>query len=208
MYKVLITTSGTGSRLKELTKNTNKALIKINGKAVISRIIESYPENIELVITVGYFGTSVKDFIYQLYPTRKITFVDIDNFDGEGSSLGYSMLQAADRLQCPFIFHCNDTLVEGTIPSPENYNWNGGSKGIDSSVYNEKSYSSFLAKDGKMTQMQAKGITPFDYFHIGLVGFKDFTSFWKNLKVAYQRNPLDSTLNDCVAAEIVSVVNC
>lgn len=199
MYKVLITTSGTGSRLKELTEKTNKSLIEINGKAVISHIIESYPETIELVITVGYFGDRVKQYTSEQYPTRKITFVTINKYEGEGTSLGYSMLQAADKLQCPFIFHCNDTLVKGTIPSPESYNWNGGSKGIDASVYNEKSFSSFLVKDGKVTRMQPKGVTPFDYFHIGLVGLKDHNQFWLELQKAYEQNPLDTSLNDCIA---------
>ena len=42
-YKVLITTSGLGSRLGELTDYTNKSLVRVTDKPAISNIIESYP---------------------------------------------------------------------------------------------------------------------------------------------------------------------
>jgi dTDP-glucose pyrophosphorylase len=38
-YKVLLTTSGLGSRLGNLTKFTNKSLVRIGDKPVISHII-------------------------------------------------------------------------------------------------------------------------------------------------------------------------
>ena len=42
-YKVLITTSGIGSRLGNLTKYTNKCLVRVGKKPTLSYIIESYP---------------------------------------------------------------------------------------------------------------------------------------------------------------------
>ena len=39
-YKVLITTSGIGSRLGKLTDFTNKSLVRIGDKPAISHIIE------------------------------------------------------------------------------------------------------------------------------------------------------------------------
>ena len=42
-YKVLLTTSGLGSRLGNLTKFTNKSLVRVGDKPAISHIIESYP---------------------------------------------------------------------------------------------------------------------------------------------------------------------
>jgi NDP-sugar pyrophosphorylase family protein len=55
-YKLLITTSGVGSRLGDITKYTNKSLIKVGSKPVISHIVDLYPEDIEIVVTLGYFG--------------------------------------------------------------------------------------------------------------------------------------------------------
>ena len=47
-YKVLITASGLGSRLGNLTKFTNKGLVRIGKKPALSYIIESYPDDVEL----------------------------------------------------------------------------------------------------------------------------------------------------------------
>ena len=44
-YKVLITTSGIGSRLGNLTNFTNKSLVRIGEKPAISHVIEHYPLN-------------------------------------------------------------------------------------------------------------------------------------------------------------------
>lgn len=203
MYKVLITTSGTGSRLKHLTADKNKALVEIAGKPVIARIIESYPATVPLVVTIGYRGDEVETYLLEAFPYRDITMVRVDPYEGPGSSLGYSMLQARQELQCPFIFHCNDTLVAGSIPSPEEYNWNGGSKGSDRNIYNTSSYSSFLVADGYMSAMNPKGTETYDLFHIGLVGIKDYESFWGYLLQVYEAQPADSTLNDCSAIRLM-----
>src|SRR6266496_304514 len=62
-YKLLITTSGVGSRLGDLTRHTNKALIKVGGKPVISHIIDTYPTDIDIVVTLGYKAELVREFL-------------------------------------------------------------------------------------------------------------------------------------------------
>lgn len=205
LYKVLITTSGVGSRLGDLTKNTNKSLIKIGKKAIIEHIIDAYPKDIELVVTLGYHGDDVKKFLQKKYPRRKFAFVKDDTWNKEnGGSLGCSMLQAKKFLHCPFIFQCNDTIVKGKIPSPVRFNWNGGSKGLDPEIYNPAHLSSFTVKKGYMETMNRKGAEVWDLFHIGLVGFKDYKAFWQALEKLYKKDPYDKTLNDCAAMQILA----
>jgi hypothetical protein len=175
-FKVLITTSGLGSRLGDFTKFTNKSLIRIKDKPVISYIIENYPKNTEFVITLGYFGDHVKQFLKIAYPDKKFTFIKIDKFEGEGSSLLYSLLKAKKYLQCPFIFHASDTLVFEKIPAPS-INWNGGFKGT-----NGADYRSFDVVDGVIEKFYDKGMINPDYLHIGLVGVHDYKTFWKEAK--------------------------
>ena len=105
IHKVLITTSGIGSRLGEITDFNNKSLVRIGNKPVISHIIESYPSDTNFVITLGHFGSHVKQFLLLAYPEKKIEFVEVDKFKGKGSSLGYSILLAEDLLKFRFIFH-------------------------------------------------------------------------------------------------------
>ena len=102
-YKVLITASGLGSRLGNLTKFTNKGLVRIGKKPALSYIIESYPDDVEFVVTLGHYGDQVEQFLNLAYPDKKITYVPVENYDGEGSSLLYSMSLCKDELQCPFI---------------------------------------------------------------------------------------------------------
>ena len=196
MYKVLITTSGIGSRLGELTKYTNKSLVRIGKKPTISYIIEKYDKNTPLVITVGYFAQHVIDFCKLAYPDRDITFVKVENYDGQGSSLCYSMLQAKKELQCPFIFHACDTIVDWKIEDPEKYNWVAGYKMNDSSQY-----ASFVTQNGTVTEFLGKGATDYDFIHIGLVGIRDFNSFWNNMQEAYDVNSDNSSLNDITGKE-------
>ncbi len=171
-YKVLITTSGIGARLGDLTKFTNKSLVKVGKKPTLSYIVEQYPKNIQVVVTLGYYGKLVRDFLTLTYPDRKFTFVEVDKFEGKGSSLVYSMVKAEKHLQLPFIYHACDTIVYGKIPPPR-YNWNGGFRGNGSSQY-----SSFDVVDNDVQDIYAKGMLESDFLHIGLMGVRSYREFW------------------------------
>ena len=176
-YKVLITTSGLGSRLGNLTDYTNKALVRVADKPAISYIIESYPSDIEFIITLGHFGSHVKQFLELAYPNHKFTFIEVDKYKGEGSSLGYSILQCKHVLNSPFIFNACDTIIENfQIPNLDK-NWILGSHRDDSSQYRTL----FLNK-GKLYKINEKGELNFDFSYTGVAGIKDFELFFYNLE--------------------------
>lgn len=192
-YKVLLTTSGLGSRLGNLTKFTNKSLVRIGDKPVISHIIESYSDDVEFVVTLGHYGSHVKQYLTLAHPDRKIQFVEVDNYMGEGSSLLYSMSTCKDYLQCPFIFHACDTIL------PKNYvddidfstNWSIGGVGE-----NSQSYRTINCVNGKIASINEKGEQRFDYVYVGVSGFKDYKSFWKNCNHIID-TVKNSGLSDC-----------
>lgn len=193
-YKVVITTSGTGTRLKELTKDRNKALIDLNGRPAITYIFEKYNPEIPLVITVGYLANQVIDLIKKKYSERRIDFVQIDPFEGPGSSLGYSLLQTEKFLQCPFVFHACDTIVLEDIPFPDR-NWAAAFPvPQDSDISQYRTHK----KDGKrLIKINDKGVSGYNAVHIGLTGIKDYESFWKNLRKLNESRPKeDATLSD------------
>jgi NDP-sugar pyrophosphorylase family protein len=80
MKTVLITTSGTGDRLGIFTKFTNKSLVNVGDKYAICHIIENYELDTEFIITIGYFGNIVKDFLLLAYPKHNFIFIEIDNY--------------------------------------------------------------------------------------------------------------------------------
>ena len=192
-YKVLLTTSGLGSRLGNLTKFTNKSLVRVGDKAVISHIIESYPQDVEFVITLGHYGSHVKQYLSLAHPDRNITFVEVDNYMGEGSSLLYSISLCKEYLQCPFVFHACDTLL------PKNYidevdfssNWSVGGIGE-----NSQSYRTLNCLNGKISSINEKGEQNFDYVYVGVSGFYDYEIFWNTCKNIL-KTVNTSDLSDC-----------
>ena len=64
-HKVLITTSGIGSRLGKLTDFTNKSLVRIGDKPAISHIIEYYSEDTSFVISITASKACEADIAYE-----------------------------------------------------------------------------------------------------------------------------------------------
>lgn len=176
-YKVIITTSGLGSRLGELTNYTNKSLIRVADKPAISYIIESYPAETEFVITLGHFGSHVKQFLKLAYPNLNFTFVEVDKYKGEGSSLGYSLLQCKSEINSPFIFHASDTIINNYNPEYPSKNYIVGSHKADSAQYRTLHLDS-----NKLIKINEKGELNFDFSYVGIAGIKDFELFFYNLE--------------------------
>lgn len=170
-YKVLITSAGLGTRIKSLCKNLNKSLITINHKPIISHIIEKFPKSVEIILAVGYKKEVIKDYIEAVYDDRRITVVEIDKFDGDGSGLGYTILQCQKHIDRPFVFITNDTLVLDEIPPPS-FNWVGYGQ-----TNNAANYRKLKICNGKCVALLDKKST-FNIPYIGLCGIYDHARFF------------------------------
>lgn len=176
MYKVFIPTAGLGSRLGGLAKNINKSLISIAHKPAISHIIEKFSEETEFVIATGYKAETVVEFLEMAYPNRKFNFVCVENYAGEGSGLGHTMLCCKEHLQVPFIFCSNDTVVTDDIPKPD-CNWMGYDEREDNSQYR-----SLRIANGGVQEICAKGADGEVKPYIGLAGIHDYKLFWQAME--------------------------
>lgn len=183
-FKVLITTSGLGSRLGQLTDYTNKALIRVADKPAISYIVESYPKDTSFVISLGHFRTHVRQFLTLAYPDHKFTFVEVDKYKGEGSSLGYSIMQCKEHLQCPFVFHASDTILLNREIFAPNNNYVIGAYKKDSSQYR-----TLNLNGGKLIRINEKDEMGFDFCYVGVAGIKDYDLFFKKLQILIENNP-------------------
>ncbi len=131
----------------------------------------------------------MKNFLQRNYPQRKFEFVTVDKYEGPGTSLGYSMLQAKANLKCPFIFHPCDTIPVQKIPEPSQ-NWIGGM------WVNEKKsdlplahYRTHKVVNNKIIELKDKGVSGFESIHIGLDGIKDYQDYWATLEEIYNEDP-------------------
>lgn len=191
---VLITCSGLGSRLGELTDYTNKSLVRVGDKAVISHIIESYPYDTNFVVTIGHYGDHVRQYLNICHNRRNIRFVEIDKFEGVGSSLAYSMLCAEQFLQCPFIFHACDSITEIHNFQDKNCVW------VSDKVDNINDYRTILSNGTDLRVIKDKGMTTAGDVYIGKCFISDYVEFWKSLRSVYEeRGKFDNTLSDCHA---------
>ncbi len=116
-YKVCIKVAGRGTRTSSAS-GTNKALLPVGHRAVLSHIVHKFPDEIEIVLALGHNGQHIRDFLSLAFPRRSFTFVEVDNYFGPGSGPGYSILCCKPHLNCPFIFVACDTLVLEPIPAP------------------------------------------------------------------------------------------
>lgn len=192
--KVLITCSGLGSRLGDLTNFTNKSLVRVGKTTVLTRIIESYPKNTKFVITLGHYADHIRQYIKIAHSDRQIEFVSVDRFEGPGSSLAYSMLQAKELLECPFIFHACDTITsQHNSYEDQNCIW------ISKNREGSSSYRSALTHGRQLKLIQDKGASEVDPVYIGKCLIKDYADFWSSLNHIYRQDMNDRSLSDCHA---------
>ena len=183
-YKVVIPSAGIGSRVGPYTKFMNKALITLGDKPVISHIIDCFPRNISIVVLLGYKGDLVRQSVEALYPDRKIEFVNVDKYDGPGSGLGYSLLQAKENLCCPFVFVSNDTLADFSNKSINPAlvgNWLGYYKKTTGDNVPSEQYRGVSVVDGRAISVMPKGLN-LDNAYIGACGILDFELFWEAME--------------------------
>ncbi|MBO4450088.1 MAG: aminotransferase class I/II-fold pyridoxal phosphate-dependent enzyme [Clostridiales bacterium] len=81
--QALILAAGMGKRLKDLTRNNTKCMVKVNGVTLIERMLRQIEkQNVSrIVIVVGYEGQKLIDFIGTLDIKTPITFVENPIYD-------------------------------------------------------------------------------------------------------------------------------
>lgn len=188
---VLILAAGLGSRLRNLTKKINKALLPINNRAIISHIIDKFPKNYEFIIAIGYKGDVVEEYCKLSHPNHKFKFITIDNIDGEGSGPGYSALQCKDYLQRPFYITTCDCLIDSPLPHLDG-NW----LGVYPTAFPEK-YSTLKSDDKQnIVDYKNKSIEGFESAFIGLGGIWDYNVFWNQLETNIKNGEIVSAFEN------------
>lgn len=81
--KAIILAAGMASRLRPLTNNTPKCLLKIGERSLLQRSIDALINNgiKEFVIVTGYLHNQIEDFVKQQYPDINISFINNEVYD-------------------------------------------------------------------------------------------------------------------------------
>ena len=96
--QAIILAAGMGKRLKHLTENNTKCMVKVNGISIIERTLRILDRKAlnKIVIVVGYEGQKLVNYIESLNVATPITY--IWNNDYEKTNNIYSLSLAKEHL--------------------------------------------------------------------------------------------------------------
>ena len=122
--QAIILAAGMGRRLKELTQDNTKCMVKVNGVTLIERMLHQLEKQhlSRIVIVVGYKGQKLIDFIATLDIQTPIVYVNNPIYDKTNNI--YSLFLAKDYLckedtlllESDLIFE--DSLLEELLSDP------------------------------------------------------------------------------------------
>jgi choline kinase/thiamine kinase-like enzyme len=147
---VVIAAAGFGGRMLEVNRDLHKALLPYLNKPILWHLIVGIPQEYRIVILTGHRADQIKNFCAIAFPSRKIVYLDVDDWVSEKSGTGYSLLQARDVLEESFWYIPCDGVFSPNIYSEIyacNVFW---AKSIDSSLSHH--YKTFRSNVGKITE--------------------------------------------------------
>lgn len=114
--QAIILAAGMGKRLKELTQDNTKCMVKVNGVSLIQRMLGQLDKRnlSRIVIVVGYEGKKLQDYIATLEINTPIEYVDNPIYDKTNNI--YSLALAKDYLaeEDTLLFE-SDLIFEDTV---------------------------------------------------------------------------------------------
>lgn len=122
--QAVILAAGMGKRLKELTQNNTKCMVKVNGVTLIDRMLHQIEKlNLSrIIIVVGYKGKKLIDYIATLNIKTPIVYVNNPIYDKTNNiyslSLAKEWLCKEDTLLFESDLIFEDSVIESLVKDP------------------------------------------------------------------------------------------
>lgn len=110
MTTFVIMAAGRGTRMGRVGESLHKALVPLDGRAVLSHQLELAPPDAKIVICVGYRSDQIRDYVRFAHPQLGVEFIEVANVDGPGSGPGQSLYEAAAAVEGDMVLTSCDTL--------------------------------------------------------------------------------------------------
>ncbi|NSW90068.1 MAG: phosphocholine cytidylyltransferase family protein [Firmicutes bacterium] len=113
--KAVILAAGIGSRLRPITDNTPKTLVKVNGKPIINYILDAIQSVgiYDVIICNGYKAAKLVNHCRTYYPD--INFIFVENKEYDSTNNMYSFYLAKDYLDDDIILMNADVVFDKDI---------------------------------------------------------------------------------------------
>lgn len=116
IMQAIILAAGMGKRLKELTQNNTKCMVKVNGVTLIDRMLHQIEKHRvdRIIIVIGYEGEKLKDYISTLDISTSIEYVENPIYDKTNNI--YSLALAKEYLlQDDTLLFESDLIFEDAV---------------------------------------------------------------------------------------------
>lgn len=114
--KAIILAAGVGSRIRPLTDNCPKSLLKVGGRTILEMMISHIQDcgiN-EVVFVLGYLQEQIKDYVDAQFPDLTVHYVINDRF--AETNTGFSLMLTKDSVDgCSFIKFDADVVFDKEI---------------------------------------------------------------------------------------------
>lgn len=105
--QAIILAAGLGTRLRPLTYDTPKPMLKIGGKSLLEYNIERLPEEVdEIIFVVKYLKEQIVDFFGQEFNGRKVAYIEQD----EPLGTGHALYVCKDKIRDRFLVLMGDDI--------------------------------------------------------------------------------------------------
>ncbi len=97
--KAIILAAGVGSRIRPLTDNCPKSLLKVGGNTILEMMlshIQSCGIN-EVVFVLGYLQEQIKEYVKTKFPDLDVLFITNEQY--AETNTGFSLMLAMDRIK-------------------------------------------------------------------------------------------------------------
>jgi len=96
--KAVILAAGVAARLRPLTDNTPKCLLKVGDKSILERTVDNISANgiTDIVVVTGYLKEMIENFLISKYPELNFTFIFNEKYDSTNNI--YSLWMTKEEL--------------------------------------------------------------------------------------------------------------
>lgn len=209
MSTLIIPAAGLATRLRPISNNTSKCMVTVNGRPIISYILDAVGVSFERIIIVHGANTDVVNFCARQYPDLPLTFVKQDTAQGPLHAV-WCALESTDDVTGSVTIWLGDTIVTDYVPD--------GTTRVVAAAVPDWSRWCLISADGTQlydkplsappTNLALVGIYTFDDIHKATVLTDKIISSGERVRGEFQLSQLITAYGGCSVTQTTNWFDC